>query len=267
VPGNGGVWVSGDTDAHSNTLWLRSPQFYLNGTGDLTVQLAKGVANTTAPANDLAVPFAAVYGGGWKGVALRRVSDGVFVLNKPRNGGNDDNYRTVTFTQAELATLNFSTPYTLELINSDKGNWGWLTMDNVSIPGSKAYGVWAAESTRGLTIGVNSGPMDDPDKDGIPNILEFALGGAPMAFSQGVQPALSKQANSWVFEYNRSDAAQSFTIQVVEYGNDLTGWTPVAIPATSFGMVEIIQGSPSDKVKVTIPNSGMRTFVRLKVSQ
>jgi hypothetical protein len=267
VPGNGGVWVSGDTDAHSNTLWLRSPQFYLNGTGDLTVQLAKGVANTTAPANDLAVPFAAVYGGGWKGVALRRVSDGVFVLNKPRNGGNDDNYRTVTFTQAELATLNFSTPYTLELINSDKGNWGWLTMDNVSIPGSTAYGVWAAESTRGLTIGVNSGPMDDPDKDGIPNILEFALGGAPMAFSQGVQPALSKQANSWVFEYNRSDAAQSFTIQVVEYGNDLIGWTPVAIPATSFGMVEIIQGSPSDKVKVTIPNLGMRTFVRLKVSQ
>jgi cell wall assembly regulator SMI1 len=137
APGYGAVWVNGNTDNHRNTLWLRSPKFYLNGSGDLTVQLAKGIANTTtAPASDLSVPYAAANGGGWKGVALRRVSDGVFVLTKARTGINGDNYRTVTFTKAELATLNQSTSYTLELINSDRGDWGWLTMDNVSIPGS-----------------------------------------------------------------------------------------------------------------------------------
>ena len=273
VPSNNSVWVSGSNDLHLNTLWLRSPQFYLNGTGDLTVELAMGIANTIAPANDSVVPFTAVAGGGWKGVALRRVSDGVFVLNKPRNVGNDDSYRTVTFTQAELATLNFSTAYTLELINSDKGNWGWVTMDNVSIPGiaapvpASAYEVWAAEPLQGLTMGVNSGPLDDPDRDGLPNILEFALGGAAMAVSHDIQPVLAKQASSWIFEYNRSDASASVTTQVVEYGDNLTGWTPVTIPATSSGMVEIIPGDPSDKVKVTIPIQGSRTFVRLKVSQ
>jgi hypothetical protein len=32
-------------------------------------------------------------------------------------------------------------------------------------------------------------------------------------------------------------------------------------------MVEITPGSPSDRVKVTIPNQGNQIFVRLKVSQ
>jgi hypothetical protein len=366
VPLNGSVWVNGSTDNHLNTLWLRSPQFHLNGTGDLTVQLAKGIAKTTAPANDLAVPFAAIDGGGWKGVALRRVSDGVFVLNKPRDVGNDDTLRTVTFTQAELATLDFNAAYTLELINSDRGGWGWLTMDNVSIPGTAVvalssttltsslgatgtyssavtftatvavtggpatgtvtfkdgatvlgtgtlasgtatfttstlgigahsitasyegdaafatsvssvfgysvtaapgYETWATNGAQGLTPGVNDDPSADPDGDGISNLMEFALGGVPMVSTAAILPTFTNPGANWVFEYNRSDTAHPSTTQVVEYGNYLTGWTPVIIPATSGGMVEITPGSPSDHVKVTIPTLGSQTFVRLKVSK
>ena len=136
VPGNGVVWVSGQIDNHLNTFWLRSPVFYLNRSGDLTVRLAQGIAHTTAPANEAAVPFAAVQDGGWMGVILRRVSDGVFVLAKSKTEGQSGVYFTTTFTQAELAPLSSIEPYTLELINSDKGGWGWVTMDNVSIPGS-----------------------------------------------------------------------------------------------------------------------------------
>ena len=136
--GGGSVWPNGgNTDGHLNTLWLRSPQFYLTATGDLTVSMAKGQAYGPAPVNDTAVSYIAQNSAsgstGWKGVALRRASDGVFVLAKPRTTSGD-NWVTVTFTQAELA------PYvgiacTLDLINSEKGGWGWLTMDNVSIPG------------------------------------------------------------------------------------------------------------------------------------
>ena len=366
VPGNGAVWANGNVDNHLNTLWLRSPQFYLNGTGDLTVQLAKGVANTTAPANDLVIPFTAISGGGWKGVALRRVSDGVFVLNKPRNVGNDDTFRTVTFTKAELATLDFNVAYTLELINSDRGGWGWLAMDNVSIPGAAivgpvattttvasnsnpsnvgvaviltslvsgdsptgivsfydgaallgtsvlngslqashttsglavgthnitavyagnttnsastskifsqvvslpGYQTWANTGAHGLTSGVNDAPLADPDGDGVTNLMEFVLGGAPMASSQTILPALAKSSGNWVFEYNRSDSSLSpATIQIVEYGNNLSGWTPVTIPTTSSGTVEITPGNPSDRVKVTVPSAGSQIFFRLKVSQ
>ena len=136
VPGNSAVWVSGSTDLHLNTLWLRSPQFYLSGTGSLTVQVAMGTSRTTwtAPLSDLAVPFAAADGAGWMGVALRTASNNQFVVLKPKINGNGNGYATLTFTQAELA------PYaniacTLDLINADYGNWGWITMDNVSIPG------------------------------------------------------------------------------------------------------------------------------------
>ena len=97
--------------------------------------------------------------------------------------------------------------------------------------------------------------------------MEFALGGTPIVFSPTIRPILTKPGVDWVFEYNRSDAAQSSTTQIVEYGSDLTGWTPVPIPAASAGIVEITPGSSSDLVKVTIPASGTSTFVRLKVSQ
>ena len=129
------------------------------------------------------------------------------------------------------------------------------------------YAAWADGGAQGLSAGVNDDPADDPDHDGFSNMMEFALGGAPMVSSQTIQPILTKPAANWQFEYNRSDAAQSSTTHVVEYGSDLNGWTPVTIPATSAGIVEITPGSPSDRVKVTIPNQGTQTFVRLKVSK
>lgn len=85
VPGNSAVWVTGNTDFHLNTLWLRSPQFYLSGSGSLTVQVAMGTSRTTwvAPLNDSAVPFAAAAAEGWMGVALRSVSNNQSMLPSP----------------------------------------------------------------------------------------------------------------------------------------------------------------------------------------
>jgi Concanavalin A-like lectin/glucanases superfamily len=137
--GNNGTQVDpvgGQTDNHLNTLWLRSRQFTLDASGDLTVQMARGNANGPAPANDTSVSHIAADASaltGWKGVALRRVSDGAFVLNKPRTD-QGDTMITVTFTAAELAPF-VGVKCTLDLINSENGGWGWLSMDNVSIPG------------------------------------------------------------------------------------------------------------------------------------
>ena len=142
--------VGGSTDWHLNTLWLRSPQFYLDGTGDLTAQMARGRANTTAPVDDLSVPYAAINGGGWKGVALRDITTGVFVLAKPRTN-TGDGMVTVTFTAAELAPY-VGGGFTLDLINSDYGSWGWLSMDNVSIPGVTSKSLISAASTDWNTI-------------------------------------------------------------------------------------------------------------------
>ena len=64
-----------------------------------------------------------------------------------------------------------------------------------------------------------------------------------------------------------SDLSQPATTQTVEYTTDLITWTQVPIPATSAGIVTITPGSPADHITVTIPNSGVKTFFRLKVVQ
>jgi len=55
------------------------------------------------------------------------------VLAKPRTT-TGDTMVTVTFTAAELAPY-VGVTCTLDLINSERASWGWLSMDNVSIPG------------------------------------------------------------------------------------------------------------------------------------
>ena len=129
------------------------------------------------------------------------------------------------------------------------------------------YESWASDPLQGLTASVNNGPLDDPDHDGVANLMEFALGGAPMVSSHEILPILTKRAATWLFTYDRSVTARATTTQVVEYGSNLTGWTPVSIPQTSEGIVEITPGSLGDHVQVIIPNQGSQTFVRLKVSQ
>ena len=131
-----------------------------------------------------------------------------------------------------------------------------------------AYSTWASNVAQGLTAGVNDSPLADPDSDGITNLMEFILGGAPIVSSQTILPTLAKSGVDWVFEYDRSDASMPpATTQIVEYGSNLTGWTAVPIPATTSGMVTITPGSPSDHVKVTLPAGGSQQFARLKVSQ
>ena len=142
-----------------------------------------------------------------------------------------------------------------------------LTFADVPIGTLSPYEIWAANAAQGLTAGVNDGPLMDPDFDGVENILEFVLRTAPMTPSATALPAIQQDGGQWTFEYDRNaDSLPPATTQVVEYGNSLTGWTPVSIPATSSGAVTITPGSPSDHVKVTLPNPGTKLFVRLKVA-
>jgi hypothetical protein len=119
-----------------------------------------------------------------------------------------------------------------------------------------------------LTLGVNDGVLDDPDRDGISNLLEFVLGGAPMVASQSILPTLRRSGNAWVFEYHRNDLSISpATTQAVEYGSDLVGWTSLGVPLVSGGTVVITPGTPTDHVAVTISGAGAKTFMRLKVTK
>ena len=60
---------------------------------------------------------------------------------------------------------------------------GTVCIDLVSAsntPGSStSYAQWASD--KGLTVGENDGPNQDPDKDGVNNIAEFAFNGDPLS--------------------------------------------------------------------------------------
>ena len=139
-----------------------------------------------------------------------------------------------------------------------------LVSNQASATPVSPYSSWAS----GFVMGPQAGPMDDPDGDGISNLLEFSLGGAPLAASQSILPKLAVGSGSWIYEYDRSNiSAPPATTQTVEYGSDLVGWTSVTIPATSDGIVTVTQNGATARVKVTLPASGTRQFARLKVSQ
>ena len=80
---------------------------------------------------------------------------------------------------------------------------------------------------------------------------------------------MTRTGGSWFYEYDRSDLSQPpATIQEVEYGNNLTDWAAITIPLTGAGpVVTITPGTPTDHVKVTLPNPGTNGFVRLKATR
>jgi autotransporter-associated beta strand protein len=123
-----------------------------------------------------------------------------------------------------------------------------------------AYEIWA----NGVDQSFNEkGPLDDPDHDGVSNLLEFTLGSNPMRTSSSLLPKMTVTSNSMVFEYDRSNTAVNI-VQIVEYGNDLIGWTPIKILPVTSG-VNIMAGNTSAHVKVTIPLNGGQNFARLRV--
>jgi hypothetical protein len=133
----GGLGTGGDDGAE--TRFGRSPDFFLNTTGPLSFQLAGGQGPLAAPGvGPSAIPQIAINDNGFQGVALRDVAADTYVLTK-RRSGNNGNYATGSFSEAELAPYaNDGKRYTLDFIDYNKGGWGWTRLDNVSIPGELA---------------------------------------------------------------------------------------------------------------------------------
>ena len=149
---------------------------------------------------------------------------------------------------------------------------GKVTLEAVS---ANAYDSWAL--SKGLD-GTNNGPTQDPDHDGLNNLLEFYLGGNPLGSSTTEVPVVSTDATYLTLTFKRDDTAEgAVTAQVAEYGSDLTGWTDVAIGATSSGpdvngvIVTVVENSTApDDVTVQVPkalSSGGKLFLRLKVTR
>jgi Immunoglobulin domain len=112
-----------------------------------------------------------------------------------------------------------------------------------------------------------SGDTVDFDSDGIPNLLEYLLGGNPVLASSSLLPTITKApgSNTLVFTYKRKIAATGVT-QVIEHATSLSPpWTPAVHGAG--GVTIITAAVPGDataeQVTVTIPSTSSSRFVRL----
>ncbi|MGC4016295.1 MAG: autotransporter-associated beta strand repeat-containing protein [Luteolibacter sp.] len=130
------------------------------------------------------------------------------------------------------------------------------------------YDNWA--SSFGSLPSDKRGPLDDYDNDGVPNLLEYVLGGNPTIADGGsTAPASHQAGGNLIFNYTRSNDSKTDTTQVVQYGSSLSGWTDIPIGATGGGMVAITpNGNGTETVTVTIPMDGnAKLFARLKVTK
>jgi fibronectin-binding autotransporter adhesin len=136
------------------------------------------------------------------------------------------------------------------------------------------YASWMAPFITGGLTG-DTTPGGDPENDGMTNLLEYALNGNPSISDPSIQPDPVVTAMDFEFTYSRLDLSLADTTQIFEYGSNLTGWTPVIIPAgpgveipVGAAKVTIIDTGTTDSVTISIPKSvdpGGKLFGRLKV--
>jgi hypothetical protein len=224
---------------------------YQNATASVDVAVDKALATITTAPSATAITF------------------GQALASSTLSGGTASVPGSFTFTAPATAPAAGTAAHSVTFAPGDAANYQNATASvEVTVnPAQANFATWAADPAQGLTAGVNDLPDDDPDRDGFSNLLEFALGGEPMVSSQAIRPKLERNGGIWSFSYDRSLLSKPSTTQIVEYGSELTGWTPLPVPATSAGAVTITPGPSSDHVEVSIPALGANGFVRLKVSQ
>ncbi|BCU78054.1 autotransporter-associated beta strand repeat-containing protein [Luteolibacter sp. LG18] len=130
------------------------------------------------------------------------------------------------------------------------------------------YDGWAAG--KGLTA-TNNGPTQDPDHDGVPNLMEYVLGGDPLVSLASILPVQSDDGFNIVLTFSRSDASESEVALNVQWSTDLSTWTDIPVPATTSADAFIQEnGSSDDTVSVAVSKSHAvngKLFVRLKATK
>jgi len=134
---------------------------------------------------------------------------------------------------------------------------------------ASGFSSWAA--TKSLTS-ANNAPTQDADNDGTNNLLEYVLGGNPLAVDPSILPVQTADATYQYLSFSRSVDSKSDTTQKVQWSTNLATWTDIPVGASSAGAVTVVtHGSSPDTVTVAVPraNAGSNgtLFMRLTVTQ
>jgi hypothetical protein len=99
-------------------------------------------------------------------------------------------------------------------------------------PGGQTVSTYAVWRQRYFPDGgADSGPLADPDGDGIPNLLEFATGSPPLVANTlpgGLNPDISPADGAECLSMPQRRRTNCAGAWVLESSTDLTSWTPQA---------------------------------------
>ena len=103
-----------------------------------------------------------------------------------------------------------------------------------------------------------SGETADPDKDGLPNLLEYAFRTSPMTRT-GRQDTLAKTPAELTLDFPVNRDATDLII-TVEWSTDLIGWSSVGV---TYEVLSTVGNIDNYRAHVALP-SNVRAFLRVK---
>lgn len=306
VAGNAYAFSSGPLQVAGAILKLNGNSFSfanLSGSvGSIGNYHASSAAGLSVGADGSSTAFSGVISdGGSAPLALVKTGSGILTLTGANSytGTTTVNQGTLSITVPYLgnaSTVTIATGAKLDLATGTAVDTvGKLVLGGVSVPpgtynaldatfgsyftGSGSllvlapYEAWAA--LKGLDSS-NNGLGQDPDHDGLSNLMEFYLNGNPLASDPAMLPVQTLDATYVTFSFSRrDDAAAAVTSEAAQYGSDLLGWTDVPLGTSSSGpdangvIVTVTpNGAAPDSIVVQIPRSlapAGELFVRLKV--
>jgi hypothetical protein len=132
-------------------------------------------------------------------------------------------------------------------------------INSIAMLSEESFTTWITEST---LLESERGANDDPDGDGLTNLLEYALGLNPALADAENGPRLEKGAESLRLVFQRSKTA-AVEPMVIEIGESLEDFMPHSPPSED---VEIIDQGETEEVSVALTGLGGKVFVRLRTS-
>ena len=171
-----------------------------------------------------------------------------------------------TATGAITGTPTVSGTFVVTLSAANGSGTGSATLTLIVNAAPQGYNVWA--SSNGLS-GANALDMATPVKDGIPNLVKYALGLNPnqvsTAVTNGVNPGLPlgrQEGNSLTLTYQK-DTSKSDLTYTVETSTDLVNWITGGINET----LQSTSGNIQTRKASVVTGTANRQFIHLKITR
>lgn len=133
----------------------------------------------------------------------------------------------------------------------------------LTVASASPYDTWA--TSYGLDPAGNGAPTANPSLDGVVNLVKFALGGSPNLAGSTTLPTVAASGGTLTFTYDVKVAATAQYNVFAQSSTDLSTWNTVVDGVGGATIATSTLDATTDHVIVTLPTSGARVFVRLRI--